>query len=68
MRILHPNNKEKNMSVQDLVKKWENALSQALSSQQDSPELSDDDLETVEGNRLQIKSGLKAGGTYFYCD
>jgi len=56
------------MSAQDLIKKWENALSQALSSQQDSPELSDDNLEAVKGNRLQIKSGLKAGGTYFYCD
>ena len=56
------------MSVQDLIKKWENALSQALSSQQDSPELSDDDLEAVEGDTLQVKSGLKAGGTqYFYC-
>ncbi len=56
------------MSVQDLVKKWEDALSQALSSQQDRSELSDDDLEAVEGNTLQVKSGLKAGGTYFYCD
>ena len=47
------------MSTQELLKKWEDALTQALSNR--AQEVSDKELKDSE-ETLQVKSGIRAGG------
>ena len=58
------------MAVQDLIKKWDDALMSALcAAQQHGPrqELSNEDLEAVSGPAamaLSVRTGVVAGGGY----